>query len=250
MMFSCSVCRPSGAQGKETVKVDIDSVAQRQAAAERLIEAQKDYIHGLTLGGAPTAPMSPGKSGTALPVAVAAAAAVEKRQADHDDVVVAEKKEEKEKLHVEWQDPSAALARETKARQEMEERVLQARAEAEQREEAQRREAARAAQQAEEAAMHGRVCAAFLQVHGFKEVNAPKSSCFGMTYPLHRAVERGDPQAVRALLFRGANSSQKDSAGRTASQLATKKAALRSGGEATKAARAEVLKALHEVGAV
>lgn len=64
--------------------------------------------------------------------------------------------------------------------------------------------------------------AAFLKKGGFSDVNVPKRSFFSKTYPIHRAAESGDDKLVAMLLQAGANAAQKNSAGRTAAQVAAK----------------------------
>merc|ERR1712079_549450 len=64
---------------------------------------------------------------------------------------------------------------------------------------------------------------AFLKEHGYSDVGAPKRTMLKTKYPIHTAVKTGDPKIVMALLEEGANPAQKNSAGKTAAQVAQKK---------------------------
>jgi hypothetical protein len=64
---------------------------------------------------------------------------------------------------------------------------------------------------------------AFLKAEGFADVGSSRRKMLRKSYPLHRAAELGDGRMVEHLLAEGADPSQKNSAGLTASQVATKK---------------------------
>lgn len=63
----------------------------------------------------------------------------------------------------------------------------------------------------------------FLKANKFKGVSIAKKGMLSTTYPLHCAVEKGDVQMVDDLIQEGADRSQKNSKGRTPTQLAQKK---------------------------
>jgi len=95
-----------------------------------------------------------------------------------------------------------------------------------QREEAQRNKQRQ--QEEEEERERQEALGQFYTRHGFTGVNEPRrSSCAvlraAMTYPLHCAAELGDEGIVCMLLKEGAATSQKDSSGRTAAQVAQRK---------------------------
>jgi len=64
--------------------------------------------------------------------------------------------------------------------------------------------------------------AAFFKRFGFTGVNNPKKSLMSSTYPLHKAAEIADAKLVATLLLEGANRVQKNSSGKTATQVAEK----------------------------
>jgi len=64
---------------------------------------------------------------------------------------------------------------------------------------------------------------AFLNMHGFRGVCSKRKGLISFCYPIHVAVNNNDAGMVRALLKAGADAQQKDSAGRTAYQLAMSK---------------------------
>jgi len=114
---------------------------------------------------------------------------------------------------------------EEQARRELEERLQREREEKEREERARREEAERQAQEQRE---RREALDEFYQRNGFADVNAPRrSGCavFGAatTYPLHCAAELADERIVGMLLKEGAATSQKNSAGKTAAQVAQKR---------------------------
>jgi len=62
----------------------------------------------------------------------------------------------------------------------------------------------------------------FLEKHGCSHVNAKKRRFLRSTYPLHLAVQEGNPRLVTAILARGAKKEQKNSVGMTAEDVAKK----------------------------
>lgn len=64
---------------------------------------------------------------------------------------------------------------------------------------------------------------AFLQEHGFSSVDKAKRKMLRKNYPIHVAAEKGDDKMVQMLLKEGADPSQRNSAGRTAMQIAIDK---------------------------
>eukprot|EP00405_Crypthecodinium_cohnii_P022431 CAMPEP_0206464374 /NCGR_PEP_ID=MMETSP0324_2-20121206/27179_1 /ASSEMBLY_ACC=CAM_ASM_000836 /TAXON_ID=2866 /ORGANISM="Crypthecodinium cohnii, Strain Seligo" /LENGTH=218 /DNA_ID=CAMNT_0053936995 /DNA_START=153 /DNA_END=809 /DNA_ORIENTATION=+ len=119
------------------------------------------------------------------------------------------------------EEEEARRQQEEMARREREEQEKAAREERERRaaaeEAAKRQEAARV--QADRKRRSG--IAGFLKEHGFQSgVGGPKRNLLNTTYPLHRAAKLGDGQMVEWLLMEGANPTQKNSAGRTALQVA------------------------------
>jgi len=80
----------------------------------------------------------------------------------------------------------------------------------------------------EEAKERQQVLTQFLKENGFPvgttlNVNTSKKTMLKTTYPLHCAAEAGKSTIVEMLLMEGADSSLKNSAGRTAAELAQKK---------------------------
>jgi len=64
---------------------------------------------------------------------------------------------------------------------------------------------------------------AFLKEHGYSDVGTPKRTMLKTKYPIHTAAKTGDPKIVIALLEEGANPAQRNSAGKTAIQVAQQK---------------------------
>merc|ERR1712048_1408281 len=81
---------------------------------------------------------------------------------------------------------------------------------------------AREAREAQEAADKKKQIDDFLKQHGYASVNDKRKSKFGRyKYPLHTAVKHS-PEIVPLLLDRGAESSNKNSAGQTPYEYAKK----------------------------
>merc|ERR1719230_1296844 len=81
----------------------------------------------------------------------------------------------------------------------------------------------RQAEEAERAVQNKALVQAFLKEKGFKAVDAPKRSLLRTTYALHCAAECGNERLVELLLQEGADPNQKNSAGKTAAEVAQKK---------------------------
>lgn len=64
---------------------------------------------------------------------------------------------------------------------------------------------------------------AFLLVNGLAGADTKRKRLLSSSYPLHVAVERNDPEAVRLLLRAGAERGRKNSSGRTPLQLAERR---------------------------
>ena len=63
------------------------------------------------------------------------------------------------------------------------------------------------------------ISGSFLEKHGCSHVNAKKRRFLRSTYPLHLAVQEGNPRLVTAILARGAKKEQKNSLGMTAAGM-------------------------------
>jgi len=129
-------------------------------------------------------------------------------------------RQEEERVRLEEQQ-----AREEAERLE-ERRAAEERARLEREEKARRDEAERQARLKEERERQ-EALDAFCQQHGFADVSAPRRSkgvfSATTTYPLHRAAELNDARVVGLLLKAGVDAGQKNSAGKTAAQVAQKK---------------------------
>jgi len=134
-----------------------------------------------------------------------------------------QRQEEEECLRLEEQ-----RAREEQERLEEERRrAAEEQARLEREEQARREEAERQARLKEERerkeALH-----AFCQQHGFADISGPRRTGCAVwsaatTYPLHWAAELADARVVGLLLKEGVDTKQKNSAGKTAAQVAQKK---------------------------
>jgi len=118
-----------------------------------------------------------------------------------------------------------ARARQQEAEQRAAAEALRLVEEAARREAAERAEAAQRAADAEFAAAEARkrkaAVAAFLRENGYTNgASGPKKCMTKTKYPLHTAAKRGGAIMVLMLLQEGADASQKDSAGKTAAQVA------------------------------
>eukprot|EP00406_Dinophysis_acuminata_P044444 CAMPEP_0179311466 /NCGR_PEP_ID=MMETSP0797-20121207/52700_1 /TAXON_ID=47934 /ORGANISM="Dinophysis acuminata, Strain DAEP01" /LENGTH=220 /DNA_ID=CAMNT_0021021239 /DNA_START=48 /DNA_END=711 /DNA_ORIENTATION=- len=139
-----------------------------------------------------------------------------------------------ERLHLQeemWRDAEEwmrrvrgeAGAREAGARQqpcEPEEAPESARSRNHEREEAERADLAEAAQALER---RKGLVGAFLAEHGYSGPAASRRTMTKTKYPIHTAAKVGNPEVILALLEEGADPTQKDSAGRTALQVAQRR---------------------------
>lgn len=114
----------------------------------------------------------------------------------------------------EWE-TGYALQEEQELQQEV--KVWRARLETERAESARRAEAKRLA---EEQQRRKTALDAFLVEHGFTGVGIAKRTMMKTTYPIHVAAEIGNAEITEMLLKEGANPMQKNSAGKTAAQVA------------------------------
>jgi len=177
--------------------------------------------------------------------AVAAAADAERIRAEREEAERLEEEREAQRLA---EEEAQRLAEEERLRQEEEERLRleeqrareeQERLEEERRrvaeeklrlereEQARREEAERQARLKEECERKEALDAFCLQ-HGFADISAPRRSgcavwAAATTYPLHCASELADAHIVGLLLKSNVDITQKNSAGKTAAQVAQKK---------------------------
>mmetsp|Transcript_102191 Transcript_102191/g.218819 ORF Transcript_102191/g.218819 Transcript_102191/m.218819 type:complete len:258 (+) Transcript_102191:77-850(+) len=153
----------------------------------------------------------------------AAARAEEERVRAKQQAEEMRRQEEAEHLarakEMQRQEEEARQRRETQERKRLEEELAR-------REQAEKEEEVR--RLAEEAKERQEILTAFLKENGFPfgaplNVNASKRTMMKTTYPLHYAAEAGRSDIVEMLLTEGAEPSHKNSAGRTAADLAQKK---------------------------
>merc|ERR1712176_1374394 len=87
--------------------------------------------------------------------------------------------------------------------------------------EAQEQRAAEELRKAEEQRQREETVKEFLKENGFKGgADEPKRSCCSLTYPLHVAAAKGNADVIRSLLAMSADPTQRDSAKKTAEELA------------------------------
>mmetsp|Transcript_71320 Transcript_71320/g.149077 ORF Transcript_71320/g.149077 Transcript_71320/m.149077 type:complete len:217 (+) Transcript_71320:95-745(+) len=148
----------------------------------------------------------------------------EERERQRLEAEAARAREEEERLLREDEEKKR-LAAEAKAEQERlakeeaEKKAKDAEAEAEalrKKEEVQRQAEAKSLQEAQE------VVNKFVKAKGFKGATTPKTSMMKTTYPIHVAASEKKAEVVIALLRCGADKTTKNSAGRTALELAQK----------------------------
>jgi len=192
-MFSCrSVCAPRD-PAADTVRIDMPTTAE-QAEAERVAAEEREAQL------------------RAQEVEEARFRAVEEeRQAEEARLRLQVEKEKEEARRIAEEE---RLRKEAYARREEQSR--------QEREEAERLEAARRAEVERLAQARKEAVAAFLKENKFKDLTAPKKTMFKTTYPIHCAAKQGDEQMVKMLLEEGVDSRQKNSAGKTAVQVAQK----------------------------
>jgi len=122
---------------------------------------------------------------------------------------------QQEEDEAERRQTAALEARRREAEEAAQQQRLREEAERAEAEEQQRQEEARRDRQAK--------VTTFLKTKGFKSVTAPKRSMMKTTYPIILAAEAGDTEMVEFLIQEGADPAQKNSSGKTAQEVATKK---------------------------
>ncbi len=196
-MFSCSsTCAPRDPVA-DTVKVNLPSVSAEEMEERRLAEEAEARARQ-----------------RAAEEAERRAAEEARRRAALEAEAAAQRKREQEEAERKRSEEAARRAEEARQLE-----LQRQREEAERLEAARKAEAERLAKERERKAH----VAAFLKQNGFSGVAAPKKSLFKTTYPIHVAAELGDERMVELLLLEGADATQKNSAGKTAAQLAQKK---------------------------
>jgi len=199
MPFGCTGPCSGSNPTTDSVRVDVSALGAA-AEAERLRSAQEE---------AERLAREQEQEDQRLAEQEAEQRAVEERQ-----------RQEEERLRLEEQ-----RAREEAERLE-ERRAAEERARVERAEQARRDEAERQARLKEERERQEALDAFCLQ-HGFTDVSAPRKSkgvfSATTTYPLHCAAELKDARIVGLLLKAGVDAGQKNSAGKTAAQVAQKK---------------------------
>lgn len=192
--LSCgSACSPKD-PATSTVKVNLGGIQQQDLESKRQEDLQRQRL----------------------------AEEVAARQKTQEEALARQKAEQEERHRTKEQE---------KARQEAEERARRERQQKEQQDrDAQRRaeEAAAKARQEEQERVEReereKLVSAFLKQHGFAGVQSVKKSLLsGSTYPLHKAAELGDVKLVEMLIKSGADPTIKNSAGKTAGEVAQKK---------------------------
>jgi len=187
-MFSCGACNPAD-QTTDVVKFDASAIAREQELAEQR-EREREQAE---------------REQQKLTEA-ARRAELEQRRLQEE--------QEEARRQAEAEERQRAMERE----QEEQERAAREREEA-----TQRAEQTRSEMEAAEARARRASVTAFLKEKGFKGGAAgPKKSLMSTTYPLHTAAKEGNAAMVEMLLKEGADLAQKNSAGKTALQVAEK----------------------------
>jgi len=199
-MFGCKVCAPADPVS-DTVRLDIAALTDALTA---LAKAQADEV---------------GEESQRREHAQEADLAEQQRRAEEEEAE-AHRQAKAERLRAE-----EARARQQEAERRAAAEALRLAEEAARREAAERAEAAQRAADAEFAAAEARkrkaAVAAFLRENGYTNgASGPKKCMTKTKYPLHTAAKRGGAIMVLMLLQEGADASQKDSAGKTAAQVA------------------------------
>eukprot|EP00929_Paragymnodinium_shiwhaense_P047521 TRINITY_DN240_c0_g2_i1.p1 TRINITY_DN240_c0_g2~~TRINITY_DN240_c0_g2_i1.p1 ORF type:complete len:270 (-),score=95.88 TRINITY_DN240_c0_g2_i1:773-1492(-) len=221
-MFSCGACSLSD-PAADTVKIDFAAVksSQEEPSVHKPEEHPVDALFG---NEAARAEQEEAARRLAEEEAARQLAEQKARQ---------EQQEEQERLEQEAAAQRQREDEEARARQEAKE-IAAAEAAANQAEEeraqAAEAERVRLEKEAEEAEQQRLVrdteekkkMEEFLKKHSFKGPDMKRSKLLGFKFPLHSAVKHNDAEIVRILLANGANTSSKDSSGKTPYQLAQK----------------------------
>mmetsp|Transcript_57531 Transcript_57531/g.103399 ORF Transcript_57531/g.103399 Transcript_57531/m.103399 type:complete len:234 (-) Transcript_57531:367-1068(-) len=201
--FGCSDCKPTD-PATSTVKVDLKDLASG-SEAERLEQEQVQIqlqaeAQQIKEKEASEALRQAERQAAARQAAKEAEEAIEaQRQAEEDDRLRKHREAEQEAQRVRQAEEAGRIAEAAAAEDEQEHRRLE--------QESLERETA---------------VATFLKLHGFTGVNSCKKSLLSSTYPLHKAAEAGDDKMVSLLCRAGANPTQKNSWGKTPTQVARK----------------------------
>mmetsp|Transcript_68581 Transcript_68581/g.155415 ORF Transcript_68581/g.155415 Transcript_68581/m.155415 type:complete len:205 (-) Transcript_68581:105-719(-) len=157
---------------------------------------------------------------------VNAEAEADRLHAEHEEADRLAREEEREAERV------AGLEAQKRAEEEERQRLEEQRAKEEtarlKKEEAARREEAEHQARLKEEQERKEALDTFCKRYGFADIRAPRrSGCAVLasvtTYPLHWAAELGDARVVEMLLKEGVDTTQKNSAGKIAAQVAQKK---------------------------
>eukprot|EP00929_Paragymnodinium_shiwhaense_P047522 TRINITY_DN240_c0_g2_i2.p1 TRINITY_DN240_c0_g2~~TRINITY_DN240_c0_g2_i2.p1 ORF type:complete len:240 (-),score=94.42 TRINITY_DN240_c0_g2_i2:349-1068(-) len=221
-MFSCGACSLSD-PAADTVKIDFAAVknSQEEPSVHKPEEHPVDALFG---NEAARAEQEEAARRLAEEEAARQLAEQKARQ---------EQQEEQERLEQEAAAQRQRDDEEARARKETEEiaaaeaAAKQAEAEQAQAAEAERVRLEKDAEEAEQQELVREAEAKkkmqeFLKKHSFKGPDVKRSKLLGFKFPLHSAVKHNDVEVVRILLANGANTSSKDSSGKTPYQLAQK----------------------------
>mmetsp|Transcript_67582 Transcript_67582/g.108864 ORF Transcript_67582/g.108864 Transcript_67582/m.108864 type:complete len:224 (+) Transcript_67582:96-767(+) len=191
--FGCSDCKPTD-PATSTVKVDLKGLASGPEA-ERLEQEQVQ-----TQLQAVAQQIQEKDASEALRQAERQAAARQAaKEAEEDERLRKHREAEQEAQRVRQAEEAGRIAEAAAAEDEQEHRRLE-----------------------QESLERENAVATFLKLHGFTGVNSCKKSLLSSTYPLHKAAEAGDDKMVSLLCRAGANPTQKNSWGKTPTQVARK----------------------------
>ncbi|CAE8622336.1 unnamed protein product [Polarella glacialis] len=194
--FGCSACKPTD-PATSTVKVDLKDLASG-SEAERL---QQEQVQSQLQA---AAQQNQEKEVSETLRQAERQAAAQQAAKEAEEAIQAQRQAEEEER----------LRKQGEAEQEAQ-RVRQAEAAAAEDEQERRR-------LEQECLERETAVATFLKLHGFTGVNSCKKSLLSSTYPLHKAAEAGDDKMVSLLCRAGANPTQKNSWGKTPTQVARK----------------------------
>jgi len=213
--FSCKSC-VSEDPTTSTVKVNVDTLAAQRQSKEDEVRSEEEKRREQER----LAKEAVLQAEEALRAHEQAQAQVQKEINEAQEAEAHRASEDLARRAKEEESRRAKQAEEQRAREE-EERAQRERVAAEQ--QRSRKEHELQAQALIEEDGRKKQVTAFLQKNGFKAVDAKKSGLMSSTYALHKAAEAGDEKMVAMLIKEGANPTQKNSAGKTAGQVAQKK---------------------------